>query len=35
MLLVSLIAYLPKIKKGLGESYNTSSYEPEYIDLSD
>jgi hypothetical protein len=35
MLLVSLIAYLPEAKRGLSEAFNISTFEPEYIDLSD
>ncbi|CDW71489.1 ring zn-finger-domain-containing protein [Stylonychia lemnae] len=35
MLLVSLIAYLPDYKKGLQETYNISTFEPEYCDLTD
>jgi len=35
MLLVNLLAYLPEEKRGLQEAYNVSSFEPEYVDLSD
>lgn len=34
MLLAQLLAYLPEEKRGLQEAYNVSSFEPEYMDLT-
>lgn len=35
MFLVCLLAYLPEEKRGLYEAYNVSSFEPEYVDLTE
>jgi hypothetical protein len=34
MLLANLLAYLPEEKRGLSDAYNVSTFEPEYMDLS-